>query len=102
MTGWPQNAHVGQRVTPTDGEGWFDWPALQPVDGPRFGEVYRVTAVSVGDAGAIAGRVLIEVDGFEGLWSANAFRPVKDTSAAVEELKRIALKPSLPAGEPVA
>lgn len=96
MTGWPQNAYVGQKVTPATSNPWFTFPTLKHcTDGPRFGHVYTVAAI-----GLYAGKtVTLALEGFCGDWQATAFRPVKDTTAAVEEIKRQALKPSLPVEE---
>lgn len=100
MTGWPQNAQVGQRVVCVTG-GWVEpGTGADAVDAcPSLREVVTIRSIHVwGDYICFELTEYPRPLGFAGI----GFRPVKDTSAAVEELKRIALKPSLPAGEPVA
>lgn len=99
MTGWPQNAYVGQKIVCV-AEDWQDpdTGADCDVSAPKLREVVTILRIY-----RFRGHPCFIVCEYpRGGFSASGFRPVKDTSPAVEELKRIALKPSLPAGEPVA
>ena len=97
MTGWPQNAYVGQKIVCISGD-WFEYDGRRAVVcAPSFNEVVTITRVTTW-----FDIVCINAEGYTHRMAALSFRPVKDTSAAVEELKHIALKPSIPVGEPVA
>ena len=100
MTGWPQNAYVGQRVVSITAE----W--VEPATGkdatdlcPSLDEVATIRSIHVWEK-----FICFELDEYSRSigFAAVGFRPVKDTTAAVEKIKRNALRPSLPAGEPVA
>ncbi|NIJ40376.1 hypothetical protein FHS78_000646 [Parvibaculum indicum] len=99
MIGWPWNAHVGQRVTPINARRWAETKSGAVIDGPQFGVVYVIAQVSIDEG---TGEVYIGFDEFppEHGFFAESFRPVKDTSAQVEELKRLCLPQHKP--EPVA
>ena len=90
MKSWPWNAHVGQRVTPIDHRRWQEVGSGYVIDGPLFGVVYVITYVAIDEDSE---EVFIGFDEFsaEHGFFAEHFRPVKDTSAQVEELKRVCL-----------
>ena len=99
MIGWPWNAHVGQRVTPKACvRCWRDVATGETCDGPEFGGVYAIAAIGL--EGTELYFSFAEYPGDEEKFDATGFRPVKDTSAQVEELKRLCLPQHKP--EPVA
>lgn len=102
MIGWPQNAYVGQKVVCIVGDGWVAAEDAAPPCPLVQGQVYTIAGIWPVKIAPFKDRLFFALADFDprDVFAAVGFKPAKDTSAAVEKLKRDVLRPKV--GEPVA